>query len=92
MKKIFLPIAIAAAVLCGNNASAVIPSWYNYQGAVQKYGEAVLVSFEIKNAEGEVVYKENHNVVTAANGYFNVHIGEGEVVSGAMPTAAEARR
>lgn len=92
MKKIFLPIAIAAALLCGNNASAVIPTWYNYQGVCDKANQTITVLLQINNAEGEAVYKETHEVTTTASGLFNLHVGEGNFEYGAYSRISNSQR
>lgn len=90
MKKL---LSIAAVVLCATISFAQnAPQMFNYQGVARDNGGNVLsnqaiglqISVLTGSNIGPVVFEETHNVTTNNFGLFNILIGSGTVVTGAM--------
>ncbi|HTN17565.1 MAG TPA: hypothetical protein VL092_07795, partial [Chitinophagaceae bacterium] len=90
MKKALFIVALALSAAVGTRAQA--PQLFNYQGVARNSGGTALASTPIGlrisildgGPAGTVVYQETHATTTNAFGLYNVAIGSGTVVSGAM--------
>lgn len=81
MKKAFISVAFAAALIFGASAqttTATVPNWFTYQGVTEQKNVEVPVVFYVLDANNEPVYAEKHMVTTNAAGAFTCQLGLGE--------------
>lgn len=90
MKKI-LHILIACLVAIVISTQVEAAQVLNFQGVLKNANETIrpnteaVITLEFLQ-EGVVVYSESHNITTNINGYFSIHPGGGEVLSGNFDT------
>ncbi len=77
MKKVFISVALAAALAFGASAQS-IPGWYSYQGVSDVKSQEISVILYLTDANrSECYYVEEHTVTTNAAGAFSCQLGLG---------------
>ncbi|MRI00935.1 hypothetical protein GH721_10390 [Kriegella sp. EG-1] len=92
MKEIYTPIILVITLFLSAMALAQDgqKNFINYQGVARNADQQLLISetmtigvtLKVGPADAIVLYEENHDITTDANGVFSLKIGNGNLVSG----------
>lgn len=90
MHRLYIFIAILAALLKGFDASSQVPQKIRYQAVLRDANNSLLISKNIGikinllkgSTDGSVVYSETQTTTTNAFGAINIEFGSGTVVTG----------